>query len=84
MLLNDQRLTERHHKADSEETAEQRDQEDRHKARELDLAFLCPEEQGRQCKDRTCRQRLTGRTDSLNQVVFENGIPAEDHTNNTH
>ena len=84
MFLYNKSLAERHHKADSEKTAKQCDEEDSDNARVINLSFLCPEEKCRQCEDRACCKRLTGRTDCLYEVVLKDGIPAKDHTDDSH
>ena len=84
MLLNDEGLAQRNHECNTEQTADQSNQRDGYHARGIDDAFLCPQEECGQGEDGTGSNGLTGRTDGLNQVVFQNGVLAQDHTDNTH
>ena len=84
VLLHDEGLAQGHHEDDAQDAAHQGNQSQRHHAGHVDDAVLGPQEQGRQGENSACGHGLTGGADGLDQVVLQNGIPAQDHPDDTH
>ena len=84
MLFYNQRIPERNHEKDAQDTAAQCNQRDLHKARHIAQTFFRPQKQCRHGKDRTGCQRLTGRAGRLNHIALQDGILLHDHADHTH
>ena len=84
MFFDDEGLTQRDHEQDAQDTADKADEGDGQHAGGFDLAFLGPQEQGGEGEDGTGSQGLTGGTDGLDHVVFENGVFSQDEPDDTH
>ena len=76
VLLDDQRAAQRHHHEDAQNPARERQHHDLQVA-EVVGTVGHEEDQRRDRKDHTARDRFTGRPDRLDDVVFENGGAAE-------
>ena len=84
VLLHDQGLTQGHHEDDTQNAAHQGNQTQRHHAGHVDDAVFGPQEQSGQREDGACGHGLTGGADGLDQVVLQDGIPAQDHPDDGH
>lgn len=84
VLLHDERTAQRNHEQHAENAAAQRDQADLQQAGDIAQPLVRPHEQRGQRENRAGRHRLTGGTDGLNHVVFQNRIPLEHHADDAH